>query len=643
MRSGLIFPVLALVASAAAAEWPVGARVIVDKAGSGHRAIVLRSEDARSFVAYEGADDVHDEWVESERIRSARPNPPPAPAAEQKTELVTAPVDNAALPVPEPLPHALELPRVARGAPLAEVWLEQLARKEANEPVRFAVGALPVPQFQFGAVAGIATTKAPLRTALLSSQGRVRGFAALEDGLVLYRCDPQAGFVRAGQVNLQSMEGFAPELLLAADFDHDGETDLAVAGGPVVQVFFGTAEGAFRPTTAPYRSQLPVRGLSAGRFFQGALPSGVAVVEGANQFSLLRVAQSGLTAMEAPYTVAFDRIARLATGDFDGDGFSDVAVATEHRGRSTGAWMFFNQRGTAKSFLWPVGGRDDFARDLGVADLDRDGRDDLILTDSDADHGERVRVVFGSPGRAGWESPWELIGSEYGLGLGTASITVADFNRDGRLDIGLGGRNGLRVHLGADYRRFSRNPVWPRLAVGSDFPEQRAFLCGDFDHDGAVDLLGYTPAFATGYNLVYNATPLKLDGQHLPAPLQRRVPTQASSTVSTVEGAKQEAAPEVPQVRFLASRAEPYGQWRYRIVVEVAALSSGVVESVEAAVHYEAENQPIMETKAMSRRVSEQQWMLEVILPRGRRYEFIIDARDDQGRKAETLRVTVNP
>ena len=643
MRSGLFVSFLALVVSLSAAEWPVGARVIVEKAGSGHRAIVLRSEGARSFVAYEGADDVHDEWVESERIRSARPAPAPAPDAEQKTEPAAGPVDNAALPVPEPLPHALELPRVPRGATLAEVWLEQLARKDANEPVRFALGALPVPQFQFGAVAGIATAKAPLRTALLESQGRVRGFAAIEEGVTVYRRDGQAGFVQAGQVDLQSMEGFAPELLLAADFDHDGETDLAVAGGPVVQVFFGTADGSFRPTAAPYRSQLPVRGLSAGKFFPGALSSGVAVVEGANQFSLLRVAQSGLTAMEAPYTVAFDRIARLAAGDFDGDEFTDVAVATEHRGRSTGAWMFFNQRGTAKSFLWPVGGRDDFARDLCVADLDRDGRDDLILTDSDADHGKRVRVVFGSPGRAGWESPWELIGSEYGLGLGTASITVADFNRDGRPDIGIGGRNGLRVYLGADYRRFSRNPVWPRLAVGSDFPEQRAFLCGDFDGDGAVDLLGYTPAFATGYNLVYNATSPKLEGQHLPAPLQRRVPAQTSSTVATVEGAKADAAPEVPQVRFLASRAEPYGQWRYRIVVEVAALSSGVVEAVEAVVHYEAENQRVMETRATSRRVSEQQWQLEVILPRGRRYEYQVDARDDQGRKAETVRITVNP
>ncbi len=643
MRPRLLLALLLAAGPLTGAEWPVGTRVIVEKAGSGHRAIVLRSESTRSYVAYEGADDVHDEWVEADRIRSARPAPAPAPVAEQKTELRTAEVDNAALPTPDPLPHALELPRTNRQSLVAEVWLEQLARKNPDDAVRFAVGALPVPLFRFGEVAGIPTTKAPLRTALLESQGRVRGFAAIEDGVVIYRRDPQAGFARAGRIDLSSIEGSTPEMLVSADFDRDGEGDLAVAAGPVVQVFFGAVDGSFRPSAAPYRSPLGVRGLAAGRFFSGALSSGLAVLEGANRFSLVRVALSGLTVMEAPYEVAFERVTRLVSGDFDGDGFSDVAVATENHGRSTGAWMFFNQRGANKSFLWPVGGRDDFARDLHVADLDRDGRDDLVLTDADAEHGDRVRVVFGSAGRAGWESPWELISSEYGLGLGTASVAVADFNRDGRLDIGIGGRNGLRVYLGADYRRFSRNPVWPRLAVGSDFPEQRVFLTGDFDGDGAVDLLGYTPAFATGYNLVYNATTASTEGTHLPAPLQRRTPTQTSTTVAKVEGGKDEAAPGVPQLRLLASRTEPYGQFRYRIVVEVAALSENVIEAVEATVHYEAADQPQMETKASSRRVSDQQWQLEVFLPRGRRYDFHIRARDDKGVSAEELRVVVNP
>lgn len=643
MRPLVVVLALFVVVVLPATEWPAGTRVIVEKAGAGHRAIVLRSEPSRSFVAYEGVDAVHDEWVESERIRGVRPSGPAGAEEKPAAPSPETAAESAALPVPEPLPHALELPRVAPGSVLAEIWLEQLARKDPGAPVRFNVGALPVPQFRFGEVAGIGTNRAPLRTALLASRGSVRGFAAIEEGVAVYQRDSRAGFVRVAQLDLASLQGFAPEQLVAADFNHDTETDLVVTAGPMVQVFFGTAGGTFTPSAAAFRAPLPVRGAVPGRFFTGPLSAGVAVIEGFNSFAVLRVAQSGVTAVEPPYELRFDRLTRLAAGDFDGDGFTDLAVTAESRGRSTGAWMFFNQRGPNKSFLWPVGGRDDFARDVVAADLDRDGRDDLILTDSDVEQGERIRVVFGSAGRAGWEDPWELIGSEYGVGLGTASITVADFNRDGRPDIGIGGRNGLRVYLGADYRRFSRNPIWPRLTAGPDFPEQRVFLAGDFDGDGGVDLLGYTPAFATGYNLVYNATAAAPDGVHVPAPLQRRAPVQTSTAVTKVERTTEEATAGVPRVRFLGSRAEPYGQWRYRVVVEVAVIGESVIEAVEATCKYEGIDQPLQIAPATARRAGDQQWSVEVILPRGRIYEFHISARDNQGRTADAIRVTVNP
>ncbi len=630
-------------AAPAAPGWQAGARVIVDKAGAGHRAVVLRAEPSRAFVAYEGADEAFDEWVENDRIRSARPLTTPPPATETAQAEAQTPAEAAATPVPEPLPRTLELPRAARDAVVAQTWLEQLPRTDPQAPVLFNTATLPVPQFSFGPTAGVATAQPPLRAALLHSGPRVRGLAAIEGGIVLYARDETAGFKSKGQLDLASLDGFPPEVLLAADLNHDGESDLVVAAGPLVQVFFGAADGGFVPSLKPYRSTEPIRGAATGRFFTGALGWGITAIEGHNSFRLLQVAQSGVTPVGEAYTVKFDRITRLAAGDFDGDGFADVAVTTEDKGRCTGAWMYFNQRGVTKPFLWPVGGRDDFARDLVVADLDRDGRADLVLTDSDVERGEHIRVVFGASGRAGWEDPWELVSSEFGLGLGTASVTVADFNRDGRLDIGVAGRNGLRVYLGADYRRFSRNPVWPRLASGNDFPEQRVFLAADFDQDGADDLLAYTPAFATGYNLVYNATPARPEGVHVPAPLKQRVPTQASTTVTKVEGPRSDLPEGAPVLRHLASRAEPYGQWRYRIVVEVAALSDSVIESLEAICRYDAVDQPTQEIPALVRRDTEQQWSLEVTLPRGRTYEFRINARDDKGRAAAPLRVVVNP
>ncbi len=638
---------LGAVSSFAAVDWRPGLRVVVEKSGFNHRAIVVKVEPTRCFVAYEGADETYDEWVELSRVRPVRASESDATEATEvasaETPADATPTEDAVTPLPEPLPRGLELPRPARGATVAEAWLERLPRSNPDEPVRFSTAALPLPQFNFKGVAGIPTSRPPLRTALLYSAGRVRGFAAIEDGVVLYARDEQQGFVAGDKLDLASLEGFAPEFVVATDFDNNGETDLIVSGGPMVQVFYGTSAGNFLPAAEAYRATAPVRGLATGRFFTGALASGVAIIEGFDTFRLLRVAHSGVTEAGDPYQVRFDRITRIAAGDFDGDSFTDLAITTEHKGRSTGAWMYFNQRGVNKPFLWPVGGQDDFARDLLVADLDRDGRDDLIFTDNDAEHGERVRVVYGSAGRAGWEDPWDLISLEYGLGLGTASISVGDFNRDGRLDIGISGRNGLRIYHGADYRRIARNPVAPRLAAGSDFPEQRVFLAGDFDGDGGTDLLGYTPAFATGYNLVYNVTPTTVEGVHVPSPVHRRAPIQAGSTVAKIAAPTDAAAADVPHVRYLASRAEPYGQWRYRIVVEVAVFGASVIEAIEATCQYDDVDQPLQTVPAIARRMNDQQWSVEIVLPRGRLYEFRISARDDRGKVSEPLRVAVNP
>ena len=641
----LLLGPLALLAATVALE--PGTRVLVDKAGAGHRAIVVKAEGTRCYVAYEGMDEKFDEWVELTRVRSLKKPDEPlaAPAAAAPAKPATPTVVETirvATPVPESLPRSLTLPRPAPDAETAEAWLEKLPREKDNEPTRFSTAVLALPRFRLGAAAGVATTKAPLQAVLLAGRnGKPRGFAAIEDGITLYRGDGAGGFARAGQLDLAGLENFSPEYLQGGDLNGDGETDLVVVAGPLAQVFFGTADGRFVPAAAPYRAKLPLRSPAIGRFFDGSLPWGVAVIEGENTFQLLTAARTGLAPVGTPYEVKFDRIISLVGGDFDGDGFTDLAISTESTGRSTGAWMFFNQRGGTKPFLWPIGGKDDFARDLRAVDLDRDGRCDLIMTDSDVERGEHIRVVYGAAGRAGWEDPWELIGSELDVGLGTASIVTGDFNGDGRLDIGITGRNGLRVYLGADYRRFSRNPVWPRLASG-DFPEQRNFLAGDFAGDGHTGLLGYTPVFATGYNVMLGAPLENPAGVHVPAPIKTRAPTQASSSVTNVQGRAGAGAPGAPAIYLLATRNEPYGQYRYRLIIEVAVLADNVVKTVEATCKYYNADTPLEEVKAVSKRMGET-WFIEVILPRGRTYDFTVTAYDDKGQKAEPLRVTVNP
>lgn len=630
-------------------EWTPGGRVLVDKAGSGRRAVILKVEAGRCFVAYEGVDEQFDEWVEVSLLRAVRPRAVgPAEPAMPTKKTDPAGATGATEPV-EPAGEAMvitgvqALPRPAADALVVPAWLEARPRSQPGEALQFNVAQLGRPIFTLPPGAGIPSRHPPTRVVTLRGEkGRSLGFAAVEgDAVVVYRRDAAGYLVPGDRLDLKDFGAHALTGLQAIDLNGDGSADLVVSGGPVLQVFFGTADGRHVASEQPYRGKRPLRALATGHFFTGVNPRGIAVVEGDNTFRLLAASPGGVTTVGEPYTVKFDRILDLRAGDFDGDGFTDLAVATETKGRSTGAWMYFNQNSASQAFIWPVGGKDDFARALAVADLDRDGRDDLIMTDNDADRGEHVRVVFGSAGRSGWEDPWEVISQELGVGLGTGAVVTGDFNRDGREDIGVAGRNGLRVYLGADYRRFSRNPVWPVLPGGAGLPDQQAFVAGDFNGDGAVDVLGYTPAFATGYNLLLNATEEKIAGTFVPPPLKRRAPVQASSTVNKVERVR-ETPPGTPELRFLASRAEPYGPYRYRIVVEVAATDDGVVQAVEGICKYANEG-PLQEITANAQRLSDEQWSLEVVLPRGRNYEFTITARDNQGVKSLPLRVGVSP
>ena len=180
------------------------------------------------------------------------------------------------------------------------------------------------------------------------------------------------------------------------------------------------------------------------------------------------------------------------------------------------------------------------------------------------------------------------------------------------------------------------------LAHGGEFSRAPVVCGGGLQHrDNAVDLLGCTPAFATGYNLVLNVTPENVPDVFVPPPLRKKAPTQASSTETKV-GKISEAPPGTPVLQFLASRAEPYGQYRYRIVVEVAALDDGAIVAVEGVCKY-ADDGPLREITANVLRQTDQQWSPEVVLPRGRTYNFTITARDDKGLVSLPLHVTVNP
>jgi hypothetical protein len=158
--------------------------------------------------------------------------------------------------------------------------------------------------------------------------------------------------------------------------------------------------------------------------------------------------------------------ASVASGDFNGDGFSDLAVGAPGMARPSTA------QGAVFVFYGPVyGDLDaemadvvfsgvDAGSRLGSAlvggDLDGDGFDDLVLTATD-EHGPGVKrgaahVLYGAEawtsGRIDAVREAVLYGTLDGLELGDAAAMVGDLNGDGAADLAVSASNDGALKFG---------------------------------------------------------------------------------------------------------------------------------------------------------------------------------------------------
>jgi hypothetical protein len=173
----------------------------------------------------------------------------------------------------------------------------------------------------------------------------------------------------------------------------------------------------------------------------------------------------------------------VATGDFNGDGHLDLAVAEAPEGVTTGKLTVHLNNGTGTGFHAPPVGLPSYAigkdpAGLVAADFNRDGRIDLAVVSNTDDN---VNVLLGN----GDGSFHPAAGGPFGTGsYGARSLVAGDFVGDGSLDLAIANLEGGNVSIlkGDGHGSFSAS------AFLSGIGSPRSLATADFNGDGRQDL-----------------------------------------------------------------------------------------------------------------------------------------------------------
>ena len=161
----------------------------------------------------------------------------------------------------------------------------------------------------------------------------------------------------------------------------------------------------------------------------------------------------------------------IATGEFNGDGKLDLAVANDFS--NSVSILLGNGNGTFRPAAAYSAGSGPIA--IAVGDFNADGKLDLVI----ANNGSGDVTVFLGNGDGTFQP-----GVAYSAGSGPIAVAAGDFNADGKLDLAVAnnGSGDVTVLLGRGNGTFEPGAVYTTGQGAS------SVAVGDFNEDGKLDL-----------------------------------------------------------------------------------------------------------------------------------------------------------
>ncbi len=274
--------------------------------------------------------------------------------------------------------------------------------------------------------------------------------------------------------------------IVSADFNGDGKLDLAVlnSGDKTVSVLLGNGDGTFNAQTTYSIPLLTTStAIAVGDFNGDGIPdlavSGTATTGGVVDILL----GNGSGGFGAPTGIAVGNgPSSVVAGDFNGDGSLDFAVAN----LTDNTISVMKGSGNGTTFTAFAGspfstGTGTSPAAMAIADFNKDGHLDLAVAES----GKNRVDIFSGKGDGTFTAL-----SSTATGTDPVSIVVGDFNADGNPDFAVTNQsaNSTSVMLGnSTGTAFTAGTSSP-FTTGSGTTTPVAIATADFNGDGTSDL-----------------------------------------------------------------------------------------------------------------------------------------------------------
>lgn len=268
--------------------------------------------------------------------------------------------------------------------------------------------------------------------------------------------------------------------LAILDLDGENALDVVVGGGVGLSIFRSTSNGSLLESTTVATDQainvlIPVDLTGSG------IEDLVSVSWSSGGY--MHLSGHDGTFESVPWAVNVVGYNSMARGDLDGDGDADVAVASG-QGFAPHIWLYRNDgNGTLTEFAAMDGACDTWApRGIGIGDINNDGFADVVVS-AGGNQSSSCIVVFNGTGGGAFAE-----GTTYPSYDIPETLRVADIDRDGREDIVVlhDGWLSLGVYFQQADGTLQTEQLFP--IPDGEFNAAHGLAVGDFSGDGCTDV-----------------------------------------------------------------------------------------------------------------------------------------------------------